>query len=77
MPPNNCRKGDLTVRTGLGKGGGEIDRLASVFDNMAEALEQREEERQEADATLSAIGERFRLIVETANDGIWAVDSHS
>ena len=70
-------EGDLTVRTGLGKGGGEIDRLASVFDNMAEALEQREEERQEAEATLSAIGERFRLIVETANDGIWAVDSHT
>ncbi len=67
-------EGDLTVRTGLGKGGGEIDRLASVFDNMAEALEQREEERREADATLSVIEERFRLIVETANEGIWALD---
>ena len=67
-------EGDLTVRTGLGKGGGEIDRLASVFDNMARALEQREEERRETDATLSVIEERFRLIVETANEGIWAID---
>ena len=70
-------EGDLTVRTGLGKGAGEIDRLASMFDNMAEALEQREAERLEADETLSAIAERFRLIVETANDGIWAVDRQS
>jgi PAS domain S-box-containing protein len=67
-------EGDLTVRTGLGAGCGEIDRLASVFDEMAETLAQREAGRRETEKALSESEERFRLIIETSNEGIWVRD---
>jgi signal transduction histidine kinase/HAMP domain-containing protein len=37
--------GDLSARTGLSYGHGELSQLAQVFDQMGEALEQREVER--------------------------------
>ncbi len=42
---NELTSGNLKARTGLPDGDGELNQLARVFDNMAEALEQREGER--------------------------------
>jgi PAS domain S-box-containing protein len=44
--------GDLTTRTGLRHGKDELGRLTRTFDQMAQALEQRELERQLAEETL-------------------------
>jgi PAS domain S-box-containing protein len=44
--------GDLSTRTGLRHGKDELGRLTRVFDEMAEALQQREIERQLAEETL-------------------------
>jgi len=44
---NELMGGNLKARTGLPDGDGELSQLARVFDNMAEALEQREEERKQ------------------------------
>ncbi|HXG53343.1 MAG TPA: GAF domain-containing protein [candidate division Zixibacteria bacterium] len=40
--------GDLTVRVGRHRGGGELEQLAAAFDRMAEALEQRAAEAERA-----------------------------
>jgi len=45
-------QGDLQARSGLGHDEGELGRLAESFDNMALALETREQERQEFEAKL-------------------------
>ena len=71
---NRLAQGDLSVRTGLGSGGDEIDRLASTIDRMAEALQQRETQRRLAEAALQASEEKYRLIVETAGEGICVMD---
>jgi HAMP domain-containing protein len=42
-------RGDLQVRTGLPYGNGELSQLARSFDDMTEALQQREEERYRAE----------------------------
>ena len=47
--------------------GGELGQLARAFDNMAEALTDRERALRESE-------ERYRLLVETANEGIWSMD---
>jgi PAS domain S-box-containing protein len=44
--------GDLSVRTGLRYGYGELSQLARVFDNMAESLEQRIAERDRVETEL-------------------------
>jgi signal transduction histidine kinase len=44
--------GDLTTRTGLRHGRDELGQLTRTFDHMAQALEQRELERQLAEETL-------------------------
>ncbi|MDR3640986.1 MAG: EAL domain-containing protein [Humidesulfovibrio sp.] len=45
-------QGDLKARSGLGHDEGELGRLAESFDNMALAMETREQERQEFEAKL-------------------------
>ena len=44
--------GDLSTRTGLRHGKDELGQLTRTFDHMAQALEQRERERQLAEETL-------------------------
>lgn len=45
-------RGDLSARTGLPYGQGELSHLAYTFDEMAESLERRVAERDEAEAAL-------------------------
>ncbi len=49
--------GDLTSRTGVKSGTGELNDLAHAFDMMAESLEQRVIERRRAEAELKALNE--------------------
>jgi signal transduction histidine kinase len=53
-------KGDLSSRTGLSQGTGELDLLARTFDDMATALERREMERQQAEKELRNSREQLR-----------------
>jgi len=46
--------GDLSVRTGIPAGQGELGQLAHTFDTMAKSLEQRVKEREKAEKTLIA-----------------------
>ena len=62
--------GDLSTRTGLAYRGDELGQLTRTFDQMAQALEQRERERQSADYALKASEIRYRRLFETAQDGI-------
>jgi len=52
------RTGDLSARTGL-DGRGELDQFAAAFDNMAEALEQRAAERQQAEEALQILSRQL------------------
>jgi len=62
--------GEFSTRTGLSYHGDELGQLTHTFDKMAQALEQREGERQSADQALKASELRYRRLFETAQDGI-------
>ena len=62
--------GDLSTRTGMSRRGDELGQLTRTFDQMAQALEHREGERQSADHALKASEMRYRRLFETAQDGI-------
>lgn len=49
--------GDLSARTGVAQGQGELHQLAHAFDEMAESLQQRVAERERAEANLKALNE--------------------
>lgn len=52
--------GDLTARTGLSSGHGELSQLAHTFDHMATSLENREAERRQAEEALQSSREELR-----------------
>ena len=58
--------GDMKARSGLTGGGGELDRLAEAFDEMADALERRDERLREAEAKYRVLVERAPVITYTA-----------
>jgi PAS domain S-box-containing protein len=62
--------GDLTTRTGLAHRGDELGRLTRTFDQMAQALEQRESESKSTNQSLKVSEMRYRRLFETAQDGI-------
>jgi PAS domain S-box-containing protein len=64
-------RGDMSVRTGLGRIGGELGELAGTFDEMAERLEQKEFGRQRAEEALRQSDEQYRRIFENATVGIF------
>jgi PAS domain S-box-containing protein len=69
--------GDLNARSGLAHDRGEIGQLAGSFDEMAEALQRRETERNRAEDALREIEERFRLLVDGVSDyAILMLDPH-
>jgi signal transduction histidine kinase len=53
------RAGDLSARTRLPGGHGELDQLATAFDDMAETLERREAERKHAQETLQILSRQL------------------
>jgi signal transduction histidine kinase len=57
---NRLAGGDLTVRSGLSHGGGELGDLARAFDALAEALETRQAERVRAEEALRESEEQLR-----------------
>jgi signal transduction histidine kinase len=57
--------GDLTVRTGLPHSHDELGRLMLTFDQMAEALEQREIERKRNSHKLQTLSQKLVEIQET------------
>lgn len=63
-------KGDLSVRTNLGHGREELSQLARAFDDMADALESREQERQRLQQDLEEQREHYRALVENSADAI-------
>jgi len=52
--------GETSARTGLDYGSGELDQLAKTFDEMADAIEQRQAERRQAEMELKRSQELFR-----------------
>jgi len=54
---NKMRGGDLSARSGVEHGPGEISQLARSFDEMAGSLEQRVRELQEAETELKVLNE--------------------
>lgn len=61
--------GDLKARTMITYGEGEISQLARAFDGMAESLQKRDEEAQQALEALRESGERFRLTLDSLMEG--------
>jgi len=66
--------GDLTSRTGELSGPTELNQLAQVFDDMAATLQKRQAESERAQQALRDSEARYRLIVETAEEGIFIID---
>jgi signal transduction histidine kinase len=56
--------GDLSARTGQPYGEGELEQLRSTFDDMADALQQREAERKQAEEKLKASQVRIRQLAQ-------------
>ena len=55
--------GDLSARTGVAEGEGELHQLARAFDEMAESLQQRVAEQVRAEASLKALNENLEYRV--------------
>jgi PAS domain S-box-containing protein len=67
--------GDLSARTGLPAGPGELGQLAGAFDEMAAALQARQQESRRHTAELAALERRFRALIEHSSDGILLLDA--
>ncbi|MBI2884307.1 MAG: PAS domain S-box protein [Candidatus Methylomirabilis oxyfera] len=71
---DRLRKGDLSARTGLLYGPGELSRLARTFDEMAAALQTRQAEAERAAETMrklwSAVEQTADSVIITNRDGI-------
>lgn len=71
---NRLADGDLTVRSGPIYGSGEISQLASAFDQMAESLQFREEERKRSEERLRQSEEKYRSIFESIYDVYYRIN---
>lgn len=60
-------EGDMTARSGLPFGSGELDGLARAFDEMAETLERRALQLREAEAKYRTLVEQIPAITYAAN----------
>ncbi|PYI81096.1 MAG: hypothetical protein DME26_20440 [Verrucomicrobia bacterium] len=66
--------GDLSARTGLAPGQGELHELASAFDGMADALQKRKLEAEQAEKSLRESEARLRQIIDLVPVLIYAKD---
>lgn len=62
------KAGELSARTGVGQGQGELSELAASFDNMAASLERNLIERNQASETLKASEAGLRALFAAMND---------
>lgn len=68
-------RGDFSARTGLPHQGDELGQLTRTFDQMAQALQQRETDRQRAGEELRGSEKRFRALVQNSTDVIGITDA--
>jgi len=68
------RSGDLTARTGLPYGRGELSDLARAFDGMAEDLQRGDAVRERAEARLRASEAHKSAVLEASLDGLMVLD---
>ncbi len=64
-------QGDLSIRTGTDPGGDELGLLARSFDEMAEALDDKEQERKKAEQELVESEMKFKSFTEQALVGAY------
>lgn len=69
--------GEFSTRTGLAHRGDELGQLTRTFDQMAQALEHREVERQSVNQALKASELRYRRLFEAAQDGILILNAET
>ncbi len=66
--------GDLSARTGVAHGKGELNQLALTFDQMACSLEQREDERRQVEETLRKSEERYKELTDLLPEVVFETD---
>jgi signal transduction histidine kinase len=67
---NRLKAGDLTARTGVRSGEGELQHLAMSFDDMAESLQKRIAERERAEAQLREANKELKLLNEELEERV-------
>jgi PAS domain S-box-containing protein len=68
--------GDLSSRTKLSHGVGELNQLAHAFDEMAVSLEKRQAQAEHAEKALLASETRLKAIINSALDAIVTMDEN-
>ena len=71
------REGNLNARVGDHYGHGEIRQLSHAFDEMVNALQQRETKRKQAEEAMLASEARYRKLIETSPDAVALVDTNA
>ena len=71
---NEMASGNLSVRSNVDYGSGELGHLAVTFDRMAETLEQHNSEREKIEEVLHESEERFRNLFEHSPVSLWWED---
>ena len=74
---NRLTAGDLTVRSGLSSQHGEIGHLSQAFDQMAEALQQRDGENKRSAEEIQRQKEYFETLLENSPVAIVSLDLNS
>jgi PAS domain S-box-containing protein len=69
--------GNLGARSGLLYGAGELNQLARSFDRMAESLQQRTAERQQAEAALADERNVLHTLIDNLPDNVFIKDTES
>jgi diguanylate cyclase (GGDEF)-like protein/PAS domain S-box-containing protein len=67
-------RGDLTARAATHIGAGEINSVARAFNTMADALQERGRQAEEARAALRSSEARFRALVQYSSDLVCVLD---